>query len=122
MALDDPIPTLTVNAETYDFARIGMTDGNSIYQTASGDDRLTVSHSQNRSRTRSLVRLDRSKIAPDSLNSALNKPFSLATYVVLDRDVVGWTPAEVDYHFQLLAALWAAGTPDNGLRVLQGEV
>lgn len=121
MALPDPIPTVTINSIAYDFARVGMADGNSIYQTGDGNDRLTISHSS-RNRTRTLVRLDRQKITADTLNSALNRPYTAATYVVVDRDSVGWTSAELDYHFQLLSGLWAAGTPDYGLRVLKGEV
>lgn len=123
MALPDPIPTVTVNSIAYDFARVGMTTGNSVYQTGDALDRLTVSHTvTGRNRTRSLVRLDRSKIAADALISSTNRPYSASTYVVVDRDSVGWTPADLDYHFQLLSGLWAAGTPDYGLRILKGEV
>lgn len=121
MALPDPIPTVTVDSIAYDFARVGMANGNSIYQTGDGNDRLTISHTV-RNRTRTLVRLDRSKITADTLNSSLNKPYSAATYVVVDRDSIGWDADELDYHFQLLSGLWAAGTPDYGLRVLKGEV
>lgn len=122
MALPDPIPTITVNSVAYDLARIGMENSKAVYQTASGNDRLTVASTVNRNRSRTVVRLDRKKFAADPLNSALTRPYTLATYVVSDSDNIGWTAAEKDYHQQLLAALWVAGTPDYGLRILQGEV
>lgn len=123
MALPDPIPTVTVNSIAYDFARVGMQTGNSVYQTGDAKDRLTISHTATaRSRTRTLVRLDRSKITADTLNSSLNRPYNASTYVVVDRDNVGWTADELDYHFQLLSGIWVSGTPDYGLRILKGEV
>lgn len=121
MALPDPIPTLTVNAVTYDFVRTGMADGSSIYQTANGLDKLSVSHQQ-KSRNRTTLRLDRKKIAADPFDAGINQEYSMSTYVVWDRPMVGFTAAECDYHTQLLSALLVAGTPDYGLRVLQGEI
>lgn len=121
MALPDPIPTITVNAVTYDFARVGMTDGNAIYRTATGLDKVTVSHQQ-KARNRTTLRLDRSKIAADPFDAGINQEYSMSTYVVWDRPKVGFTAAECDLHTQLLTAFLVAGTPDYGLRVLQGEI
>lgn len=121
MALPDPIPTVTINSIAYDFARVGMAGSSAAYQTGDGLDRLTISHTV-KNRIRTLVRLDRSKIDEDALITSTNRPYSASTYVVVDRDASGWDPSELDYHFQLLSGLWAAGTPDYGLRVLKGEV
>jgi hypothetical protein len=120
MALPDPIPTLTVDAVTYDFARIGMNDTSSVYQTANGLDRLTVSHVL-KNRNRHTIRLDRKKVAADPFTADLNQEYSFSTYVVCDAPKLGVTAAEMNVHSQLLTALMVAGTPDYVLRVLQGE-
>lgn len=121
MALPDPIPTITVNAVTYDFARIGMDSSSAVYQTANGLDRLTVSH-QSKTRNRHTLRLDRSKIAADPFDADINQKYTQSAYVVWDTPLIGVTAAEADLHSQLLVAIMAAGTPDYALRVLQGEV
>jgi len=120
MALPDPIPTLTVDAVTYDFARIGMNDSSAVYQTADGLDRMTVSH-QLKNRNRHTLRLDRKKIAADPFDADINQEYSFSTYVVIDAPRLGVTAAELDDHSQLLTAIMAAGTPDYILRILQGE-
>jgi len=121
MALPDPIPTLTVNAVTYDFARVGMADGSSVYQTANGLDRVSIGH-QDKARSRTTLRVDRRKVAADPFNAALNQEYSISTYVVSDAPKLGVTQAERDYHSQLLTAFMVAGTPDYWLRILQGEI
>lgn len=120
MALPDPIPTLTVGAVTYDFARTGMTDTSSTYQTADGLNRMAVSHSRNK-RDRCVLRLDRDFVAADPYVSYNNQKYSHSAYVVFDAPLVGVTPAQRDALGQLLTAVMVAGTPDYILRVLQGE-
>jgi len=121
MALPDPIPTLTVSAVTYDFARIGMDGTSSIYQTANGNDRLLISH-QNKNRFRTTARFDRRKIAANPLDASLNQEYTMSTYVVWDVPKTGFTSTEIVAHSQLLSDFLVAGTPDYGLRVVQGEV
>lgn len=121
MALPDPIPTLTVNSVNYDFARIGMNDTSSIYQTANGNDRLTVSR-QNKKRNRFVARIDRNFTAEDPLISSIMQRYSHSVYTVFDSPVNGVTPADNDKLGQLLAAFLVAGTPDFQLRLLQGEI
>jgi hypothetical protein len=121
LALPDPIPTLTVNSKTYDFARIGMTDTSGIYQTADGLDRLTISH-QYRKRNRFSVRLDRNFLADDPFVSTITQRFSHSVYTVIDTPQIGVDPVENDWLYQLHAAIMAAGTPDYSKRILQGEL
>lgn len=120
MALPDPIPTLTVNSVNYDFARIGNDVNSAVYQTADGNDRLTVSHSL-KNRNRHTIRLDRTKIAANPFDAAIDQEYSMSTYVVVDVPKIGFTASEMNYHSQLLTAIMVAGTPDYVLRVLQGE-
>lgn len=121
LALPDPIPTLTVNAITYDFARVGFGDSKAIYQTSTGNDRLTIEHSQ-KARNRHVVRLDRKATVADPLTTGSNFETSFSVYTVIDMPRVGFSAATVDYGRQLLEAFMVAGTPDYGLRVIQGEI
>jgi hypothetical protein len=125
--LPDPIPTITINSVTYDLARTGVTGktGNStgaaIYQTSNGLDRLTIEHSV-KNRKRDVVRFDRTKVAATPFDAAKDQEYSMSAYVVVDSPRLGFTSAEKDYVFQLLSAFWVAGSPDYGLRVLNGEI
>lgn len=121
LALPDPIPTLTVNSVTYDFARIGFGDASSIYQTSDGLNRLGIQHSQ-KARNRHVVRLDRRAVVEDPLTTGSSYEQSFSVYTVIDMPRVGFSAADVDYGRQLLEAFMLAGTPDYGLRVIQGEV
>lgn len=121
MALPDPIPTLTVAAVPYDFARIGMDATSSVYSTASGNDRLLISR-QSKARNRFTIRLDRRKVAANPFDASVNQEYTQSAYVVWDLPKIGVTAAEAAAHSQLLSDLLVAGTPDYGLRVLQGEV
>lgn len=121
VALPDPIPTLTVAGDTYDFSRVGFTDTSGVFLTADGLNRLTVSHRYNK-RNRFSVRIDRQKVAADVWTPFNNTEYSHSAYVVWDCPTVGVTPAENQELGQLLYAVLAAGTPDYDLRVLQGEI
>lgn len=121
MALPDPIPTITTAAVAYDFARIGMDSTSSVYSTASGNDRMLISRSE-KARKRLTIRLDRRKVAANPFDASLNQEYSHSTYIVWDIPKLGVTAAEAAAHSQLLSDILVAGTPDYGLRVLQGEV
>lgn len=122
MALPDPLAQVIVNTVEYDLARTGMSADSSVYKSADGLDKFTLSHQVTKNRLRRVARLDRSKIAANPFDADLNQEYSLSTYVVSDIPKLGVSAAEADFHFQLLAGLWASGTPDYGLRFLQGEV
>jgi hypothetical protein len=121
MALPDPIPTITVNSVAYNFARVGMDSTSSVYATPDGNDRLLISR-QSKNRNRMTIRLDRRKIAANPFDASLNQEYSQSAYVVWDLPKLGVTAQEAAWHSQLLSDLLVAGTPDYGLRVLQGEV
>jgi hypothetical protein len=121
MALPDPIPTITVASVPYDFVRTQFGDTSTVYTTANGLDRLTISH-QLKNRHRHSIRFDRRKIAATPFDAALNQEYSWSAYTVLDTPKNGVTAAEAQALNQLLAAFCVAGTPDYDLRVLQGEL
>lgn len=125
MALPDPIPTLTVNAVTYDFARIGITGDSSsslgTYRTADKLNTLSIAHTV-KNRERHSVRIDRKKVAANPFDSSLNQEYSWSVYTVLDMPRNGVSTTEAQLLNQLLAAFMVAGTPDYDIRVFAGEL
>jgi hypothetical protein len=121
VSLPDPIPQLTAVSVNYDFFRTGTGDGSAVYSTADGKDVITISH-QSKNRNRTIVRLDRSKIAANPFDAALNQAYSLSTYQVFDWPKLGVTSSEVANLATLLNNFVSAGTPTNyRQRILQGE-
>jgi len=121
MALPDPIPTLTAVSVNYDFFRTGFGDSSSVYKTSTGKDVLTVS-TQNKNRNRTIVRLDRSKIAANPFDAEINQAYSFSTYQVFDWPKLGVTSAEVADLATLLNNFVSAGTPNYRSRILLGEI
>lgn len=70
-------------------------EGNpSVYQSADGLTTLTVSHeSAKKGRTRRLVKITVSKLAPDPFRTTENRRVSMSTHVVFDVED-GYTAAE----------------------------
>jgi len=121
LALPDPIPTLTVNAVTYDFARVGFGDSSGVFMTGDGLNRLTVSHSR-KNRHRAVVRLDRTDTVEDPFTTGSSYNSSFSVYTVFDWKENDFAVEDLDYGGQLLDAFMAAGTPDYRLRFLKGEI
>lgn len=103
MALTDP-QTVTINATPYTCNRISSDGFKSVYATSDETLRLTVSHQENKGRTRRMVRLDQRVVAADPLSS-VNEYKSLGVYVVIDEPEFGFSDTDIDYVVQGLAAL-----------------
>jgi hypothetical protein len=121
MAIPDPIPTITVDSVTYDFARNSFGPTSGVFATANGNDVLTFSKAL-KNRNRHSIRVDRRKTAADPLDAGLNQVYRASAYVVFDSPTVGFTAAELDKLGQLLVSVMTSGTPDYVLRALQGEL
>lgn len=91
--LTDP-QTITINSVPYTLNRVSTGDLRSIYQTADGNRKLTVSHQFSKGRVRRMVRLDTRAIVADPL-SAVNDYEDLGIYVVIDEPEVGFTDTEI---------------------------
>lgn len=102
MSFSDPL-SITISGVTTPLPRTGDIDGaqdGSVYQSADGLLVVTASHDV-RKRARRMLRLDSSKIAPDTFKPAENVKHSMAVYTVFDAPVpAGYTNAEV-------LAVWA---------------
>lgn len=88
MLTDPQVITIATVANT--FNRISTGDLKSVYQTAEGDRKLTISHQTSKSRTRRMVRLDTKAIVADPL-SAVNDYEQFGVYVVIDEPEVGFS-------------------------------
>lgn len=111
MAFADP-QTITVNGVAKTLARIEVKGLASVYQTADGLFKFTISHQRTGSgsnvRIRSMIRVDHKAIVPDPL-TAVNDYETISTYTVIDRPEVGFTSLEVGYDAAALFA-WADST------------
>ena len=92
MALADP-QSIKINGVTTSLPRVSTGDFKSIYESADGLIKLSLSTVSGK-RKRQVVRVDVSKIAADPLIATNNVEYSMSTYVVFDRPMVGYTNAE----------------------------
>lgn len=88
---------------------ISRNDNRSIYQSADGILKLTVSHSPSGKRTRHLIRLDQTLIAEDPL-SAVNVSQQAAVYMVIDEPEFGFTDEQLKGMVNAIQAYVSADT------------
>jgi len=108
MALTDP-QTITINAVPNTCNRVQSDGYKSVYATADGNIRLTVSHQAVKGRNRRMARIDKRVIAADPL-TAENGYQMLGVYVVIDEPEVGFADADIDYVVQALVAWLSSAT------------
>ncbi|DAD52220.1 coat protein [ssRNA phage Zoerhiza.2_9] len=92
MALADP-QSIKISGVTTSLPRVSTGDFKSVYESADGLIKLSLSTDENR-RKRQVARLDVSKITTDPFIPAQNVEVSMSIYLVFDRPKVGYTNAE----------------------------
>lgn len=92
--LADP-QTVTIDAVPYSCARIESDATKSVYATADGNFKLTVSHQNSKDRSRRMIRLDKKVVAADPL-TAENEYKSVGVYLVVDEPTFGFTDDNID--------------------------
>jgi hypothetical protein len=92
MSFADP-QTVTISAVTTPLPRVSVGDDKSEYTSGDGLISMTASHDYGK-RTRRLLRLDTSKLAPDAFRPTENVKVNMACYVVFDLPPAGYTPTE----------------------------
>lgn len=112
--------SLTINAVANSFAAVSRGDNKSVYQTADGNRKLTISSTPG-NRNRRMVRLDDRKVAADPLATGYNKEYSMATYLVIDSPQVGYSIAEIKIIIDALTLFLTTGSGANVTKVLGGE-
>jgi len=120
MALSDP-QDVSINSIVTSLPRISSGNNSSVYQSNDGLIKLTYSHQYNAKRIRRLMRLDHAKIAADPFQSTLNARYNMATHVVVDVPIVGYTVAEQKYVVDALTAELTASSGALVTKILGGE-
>lgn len=116
MAFADPqTVTIATVAQTLNLIEIDKTK--SVYVTADGIYKFTISHQLSGKRTRHLVRIDKVAVAADPL-SAINSSVNLGMYLVIDEPPFGFTDAQI---WDVVAGFIAWLTNANVLKVLGSQ-
>jgi hypothetical protein len=93
--------SVTVDGVAKSLPRVGVGPSSSVYSTADGNLRYTISH-QNGRRNRRTVRLDFRKIAADPLLDGVSREYSMSAYLVIDHPTVGFNTTEVEKNTKAL--------------------
>lgn len=93
--------TVTYNAVAKTLNRTETEKSSSVYKEAAGEFQLKVSHTESKTRTRHLARLDRTVVAADPL-TAQNAYQSAGVYVVIDEPLYGFSIADLEYQITAL--------------------
>lgn len=111
--------TITIDGVAHSLVRITNEGQKSIYQTADGLRKLTISHltSKKDKRIRRMVRLDVKAIVADPL-TAVNDYGTFSFYSVIDEPEFGFTDDQIDDTIQGYKA-WLVTANVN--KVLAGE-
>lgn len=91
--LSDP-QSVTIGTTPVSLPRVSVGDRKATYESADGSKTLNISH-VNGKRSRSVVRLDDSKMASDPANPSINKQVGASVYTVVDAPPTGYTDAEL---------------------------
>lgn len=94
MSLATPQP-VTINAVATNLHRIEEDKTSSLYQSEDATLALRVSHQTSKGRTRRMIRLDQTVIAPDPL-TAENSYQKAGVYLVIDEPEYGFTDAQLE--------------------------
>lgn len=116
MALADP-QTITINSVPIP-CNLVQTDGyKSVYQNSDESLKFTVSHQENKGRTRRMARLDQRVVAADPLTSE-NEYKQLGVYVVIDEPEYGFSDDDI---FDVVEGLIAFLTEANVLKICSSQ-
>lgn len=88
MSFADP-QTITVNSVAKVCNRVETIAGKSVYMTADGEYKLTISSVESKKRTRRLARVDVRVVAADPI-SAVNASKTVSVYIVVDEPDFGF--------------------------------
>lgn len=105
--------TMTVDSVATALDRTVDERSSSIYSSADGNIKLTVSHQESKSRTRRMARLDKTIVAADPLN-AVNVYQKASVYLVIDEPAFGFTDAQLTGYVNSLKA-WLTDTITGAL-------
>lgn len=119
MSFTDPL-SITVSTVTSSLPRTSVGDDESEYTSSDGLLQVSASHQYGK-RTRRLLRVDTSKIAPDPFKPAENVKLSMSFYIVFDMPQAGFTAAEAMALYTGFSAMYGASSSAMVTKLLGGE-
>jgi len=114
---------ITVDAVDYDLNRVGSGDSGARYRF-SGDDvtfEMSISHAENKSRVRHLVKLQQAKTDADLYTPAVNTIYTMSAHLVVDVPIVGFTPSEQLEVVGALGRIITGSSYAGTIKLLNGE-
>lgn len=121
MALTDPQAITIAPASALSLPRTGVGINKSDYVSADGLVKLSLAHTYGR-RTRRVMRVDHSKIAPDPFRPAENVKVSMSLYMVFDIPPTGaYTNTELLAIYTGFKGLYTASSDGLVTKLLGGE-
>lgn len=111
--------SLTIGGTAVSFPRTSSSDGKGVYTPSTLDRVLTLQSTQTANRARRISRLQRSKVAPDALFPAQNRPYDLTVSVLVNVPLFGFTTTEVVNEASGLLS-WLTATSNANLTKLVG--
>lgn len=119
MAFSDP-QSVTIATVATSLPRLGIGVNSGTFATPDGLVKLTVSHLVGK-RSRSTLRLDFAKIAPDPLISSTNIRYSMSAYIVVDAPITGYTVSDQVANVKALVDYLSASSNARVTQLLGGE-
>lgn len=119
MSFTDPL-SVTIAAATTSLPRTSVGDDESEYRSADGLIVVRASHDYGK-RTRRMLRIDTSKLAPDPFKPAENVELSMSNYIVFDLPTDGFSNAEALAVYTGFKTLFTASSDAMITKLLGGE-
>ncbi|DAD50217.1 TPA_asm: coat protein [ssRNA phage Zoerhiza.2_3] len=119
MSFTDPL-SITISAVTTPLPRTSVGDDESEYTSSDGLLQVKSSHNYGK-RTRRMLRIDTSKLAPDPFRPTENVKVSMSLYIVFDLPPAGYTATEAKAVFDGFRAMFAANSDQQITKLLGGE-
>lgn len=115
----DPL-TVTINAVPITFNRTGSGMDQGSFKSADGAYTLGISHAYGK-RVRRTIRLDYKALAADVMDSSINVPYTMSSYLVMDVPIVGISAATQVNQASGLATFLTASTNAKLTTLVNGE-
>jgi hypothetical protein len=119
MSFTDPL-SIVISGTTTALPRVGTGENGSDYRSGDGLIHLSANHDYGK-RTRRVLRLDTSKIAPDPFKPVENVTLSMSNYMVWDLPKAGYTAAEALAMYVGFKTLFTATSDLMITKLLGGE-
>jgi len=119
VSFTDPL-SITISGVTTPLPRTSVGDDESEYTSGDGLLQVKSSHAYGK-RTRRMLRIDVSKIAPDPFRPSENVSVSMSNYIVFDTPPAGFTATEAKAVFDGFRAMFAATSDQMIVKLLGGE-